>query len=95
MFAKAAGEPVPWGTSPGEGLMLLINIGCGGRIPFRTRRRHIMDRNSPNNRNDARVRNLDDAAQNRELTEAELDFVSGGLHMTKKIDVSSPKLMLA
>ena len=35
-----------------------------------------MDRNSTNDC--TKVRNLDDATQNRELTEAELDFVSGG-----------------
>jgi hypothetical protein len=28
--------PVTQGTRPGDGLMLLINIGCGGRIRFKT-----------------------------------------------------------
>ena len=37
-----------------------------------------MARNGTNDRNDATVRNLDHAAQNRELTECELDCVSGG-----------------
>jgi bacteriocin-like protein len=37
-----------------------------------------MARNGTNDRNDATVRNLDHAAQNRELTECELDSVSGG-----------------
>jgi hypothetical protein len=41
-------------------------------------RRDNMARNSTNDRNDTKVRNLDHATQNRELTEAELDAVSGG-----------------
>jgi hypothetical protein len=52
-----------------------------------------MDHNRTNDRNDAKVRNLDDAAQNRELTEAELDFVSGGIVVTKQLDVTSTHLL--
>ena len=37
-----------------------------------------MARNSTNDRNATTIRNLDYAAQARELTEAELDSVSGG-----------------
>jgi type VI protein secretion system component Hcp len=54
-----------------------------------------MDRTGTKNRNDAEVRNLNDATQNRELAEAELVAVSGGVSdimITKVSDSASTSL---
>jgi hypothetical protein len=59
------GVSVPLGTHPSDVIMRLINNRCGGRIRLNPRRK-IMARNQTN------------TSQARELTEAELDRVSGG-----------------